>query len=155
MKFITDSNLGKLVKWLRILGYDTTYYTGDVDRIFLRKAEREGRVVLTRKRDMAERQYSGQMVIIQHERVENQLRELINKLSLEPEPEQTLKICIRCNEELRQVSREEAAGLVPDYIFRIHKEFRMCPRCGGIFWPGTHKANVDEFLKTRIRRRSP
>jgi uncharacterized protein len=155
VKFITDSNLGKLAKWLRILGYDTTYYTGNVDHVFLRKAEREGRVALTRKRDVAERQYSGQMVIIQQERVENQLRELINKLCLEPEPEQTLKRCLRCNEALRQVSREEVAGLVPDYIFMIYKEFHMCPQCGGIFWPGTHKANVDQFLKTRIRRRSP
>jgi uncharacterized protein with PIN domain len=52
VKFITDSNLGKLAKWLRILGYNTVLYTRNANREFLRKAEKEERIVLTRKKDM-------------------------------------------------------------------------------------------------------
>ncbi|MGC9977376.1 MAG: Mut7-C RNAse domain-containing protein, partial [Syntrophales bacterium] len=64
VKFIADTNLGKLVKWLRILGYDTILHRGKADRNFLKKAEREGRVVLTRKKDMARRQFSGKVVTV-------------------------------------------------------------------------------------------
>ena len=73
MKFITDTNLGKLAKWLRILGYDTVSYRGEADRNFLRKAEREGRVVLTRKKDMAARQFSGKLVTVGSDHVQEQL----------------------------------------------------------------------------------
>jgi uncharacterized protein with PIN domain len=154
VKFITDLNLGKLSKWLRILGYDTVYYTGNVDRSFLRMAQKEGRVALTRKRDLAQRQFSGELVVIHNDRVENQLNEIIDKRSLVPEPDQLFTICLKCNEKLRAVSREEVSGMVPDYIFRRHTRFHLCPRCSGIFWPGTHKEKV-VLLMTRIQRRSP
>jgi uncharacterized protein with PIN domain len=155
LKFITDSNLGKLAKWLRILGYDTTYYTENIDRNFLRMAQQQGRVVLTRKKDMARRQFSGQLFVIQHDHVKDQLEEVINRLSLVPEPEKLLTICLTCNEELKTVSGEEVSGMVPEYIFRCHKEFNLCLRCGGIFWPGTHRENIDTYLMTHTQRRHP
>jgi uncharacterized protein with PIN domain len=155
IKFLVDSNLGKLAKWLRILGYDTTCYSGNADRSFLTKAQKEGRVALTRKRDMMQRQFSGQLAVIQHDRVGEQLEEVINKLSLEPEVDQILTICLKCNDKLKAVSKEEVSGMVPDYIFRRHSGFYKCPRCEGIFWPGTHRENVDQFLMTRIPRRHP
>ena len=62
MKFITDVNLGKLAKWMRILGYNTVYHTGNTGRDFLKKAAAEGRIALTRKKDMARRQFSGRLV---------------------------------------------------------------------------------------------
>ena len=153
--FITDSNLGKLAKWLRILGYDTTFYRGNIDRSFLKMADKERRVALTRKKDMAQRQFSGTLIVIQQDRVENQLIEVFNKLSIIPEPNQILTICLTCNEKLKAVSSEKISGVVPDYVFGRYTRFHLCPRCGGIFWPGTHKENMDRLLKTRIQRRHP
>jgi uncharacterized protein with PIN domain len=82
VKFITDTNLGKLAKWLRILGYDTISYRGEADLNFLRKADREGRVALTRKKDMAARQFSGKLVTVGSDHVQEQLREVMEKLSI-------------------------------------------------------------------------
>ena len=155
VKFITDSNLGKLAKWLRILGYDTTYHAGNADRSFLSKAQKEGRIALSRKKDMAERQFSGQLIVIQYDHVGDQLREVLNQLSLMPEPEQFFTLCLKCNEQLKKVSRDEVSGMVPDYIFTCHTEFHLCARCGGIFWPGTHRNNVDRFLKMHILHHHP
>jgi len=151
MRFITDANLGKLVKWLRILGYDTTFYTGNADRNFLRKGEKEGRVVLTRKRDMARREFSGQLLVIQNDHVQQQLREVMDKLSLNPQPERLFSICLKCNEELEEVPKKEIAGMVPPYIFETCSQFQKCPRCRHIFWPGTHRDNVHRFFKTHIQ----
>jgi uncharacterized protein with PIN domain len=150
VKFIADVNLGKLVKWLRILGYDTAYWRGCGDRDLLRKAEREGRLVLTRKRDIAKRQFSGSLIVIQADHVQEQLGELSEKLSLHPEPEQFFRICLKCNELLLEVQRKDVAGRVPAYVFETNTTFRTCPRCGGIFWPGTHRENMLHLFRTRI-----
>ncbi len=147
MKFLADPSLGKLTKWLRILGYDAVYYRGDIDRNLLRKAEREGRVVLTRKKDMAGRSFSGQMVIIQEDHVQYQIRYVMDKLSLKPDPDKLFSICLKCNEELKEVSREDVAGIVPDYVSKKYRNFRMCPQCRSIFWPGTHRDNMQDIVR--------
>lgn len=147
VKFLADANLGRLVKWLRILGYDTVSYSGPADRAFLRHAQKEGRVVLTRVRTMAKRQYSGRLVIVYSERVQDQLREVFDALSLTVDPERVLSLCLKCNEKLIEVTREDVAGLVPEYIFLTHSEMFQCPRCGGIFWPGSHVENVQRIIE--------
>jgi len=147
MKFLADPTLGKLTKWLRILGFDTIYYRGDIDRNFLRKAEREGRVVLTRKKDMANRSFSGQMVIICEDHVQYQIKEIIQKLSLNPDQGKLFSLCLKCNKELKKISREEVEGIIPNYICENYKDFRMCPQCQRVFWPGTHRDNVLDKLK--------
>ena len=90
MKFLADSSLGRLSKWLRILGYDTVYWRGEADRAFLRKAEREGRAVLTRRKDVLARQHPGLVLFVENDRVEDQLVEVLGKLDLKPESGQAL-----------------------------------------------------------------
>ena len=155
MKFITDSNLGKLAKWLRILGYDTVLYGGEADRNFLRKGEREGRVVLTRKKDMAARQFSGSLVTVGSDRVQEQLGEVMEKLSIAVDLGRLFSICVRCNEALVAVDKEDVAGMVPAFVYDTQSAFRRCPGCKGIYWPGTHIDNALNHLKTHIQRRHP
>jgi uncharacterized protein with PIN domain len=152
VKFITDVNLGKLAKWLRILGYNTVYHTGNADRNFLKKAATEGRIVLTRKKDMERRQFSGRLVIVHSDHVKEQISEVMDKLSFSPDPEQLFSICLRCNEGLVEVNREEVSCMVPNHVFLSHTEFFMCPLCKGVFWPGTHRENVQGYLRTHIQR---
>ena len=150
MKFLADSTLGKLTKWLRILGFDTIYYRGNIDRNFLRKAQREGRIVLTRKKDMASRSFSGRMFIISEDHVQNQIKEVKQKLSLKPDQGKLFSICLKCNKELEEVSREEVREYVPDYVFENYEDFRMCPQCQGIFWPGTHRDNMIDNVRKML-----
>ncbi|MEA1936337.1 MAG: Mut7-C RNAse domain-containing protein [Thermodesulfobacteriota bacterium] len=150
MKFLADPTLGKLTKWLRILGFDTIYYRGNIDRNFLKKAQREGRIVLTRKKDMASRSFSGRMFIISEDYVQNQIKEIKQKLSLKPDQGKLFSICLKCNKELEEVSREEVREYVPDYVFENYNDFRMCPQCRSVFWPGTHRDNMIEELKRAL-----
>jgi len=78
MKFLTDRSLGRLTKWLRLLGYDTESYPGDADRSFLNRARSEGRVALTRKRSLGKKQFMGEMLILEADLVEDQLRYVIS-----------------------------------------------------------------------------
>ncbi len=147
MKFLADSSLGRLSKWLRILGYDTAYYRGGADRSFLRKAEKEGRAVLTRRKDVLKRNHSGVVVFVEHDHVEDQIGEILGKLSLVPQPEIFFTICLECNTPLKEVTRDEVRSRIPDYVYQTQQEFRRCPACGRIYWPGTHRDRAMNVLK--------
>jgi uncharacterized protein with PIN domain len=145
--FLADINLGRLSKWLRILGYDAVLYRGRADHAFLRKAKGENRVVLTRKGDLAKRAFPGMLIVIENDRVERQVEEVFEKLGLELSPDRCFSRCLRCNVPLKEVSRQEVQDRVSPYVCEHHARFMTCPACGGVFWPGTHSENI----RNRIR----
>jgi uncharacterized protein len=150
VKFLADGNLGRLSKWLRILGYDAACHKGNIDLSCLMKAQREERIVLTRKAALAGRQYAGRLLVLRQDRLEQQIKELFEELSLSPDPALILTRCINCNTELTEISRGEAALAIAAHVLENCSVFRRCPSCGGIFWPGTHKNNILRFIKNRI-----
>lgn len=154
-RFICDRNLGKLAKWLRILGYDTLFYRGNEDRDFLRKADQEGRIALTRKRDLERRHHAGRLVVIKADRADAQIGEILEVLALSPDPLRRMSRCLRCNSTLEEVAKEAVESMVPVYVYENCMQFHRCSLCGGIFWPGTHPRHVEEYLRRRIPSRRP
>jgi len=155
LKFVTDVNLGTLARWLRILGYDTRFDRGDVNRDFLRRAQQEERIVLTRKRDMANRQFRGRLVVIEDDQVRGQLKEVIGKLGLHVAMDRFYRRCALCNAVLVEVLHSEVEGRVPDYVYHQSGPFRRCPECSKIYWPGAHRAMAIEFLRQHTPVRLP
>lgn len=145
MKFLADRNLGKLVKWLRILGYDTVYERGNIDRAFLDRGFREGRSVLTRRKDMARRNFRGRLFVVSSDDLPGQLKEVIDAFGLTPDESSYFTRCLLCNEVLLDVSREEAKPFVPPYVYETQKRFVKCPSCGRFYWAGTHLAGVGKY----------
>jgi len=151
MKFLVDSSLGRLSTWLLILGYDTVYWRGAADRVFLRMAERQGRAVLTRRKDVLARQHPGIVLFVENDRVEDQIVEVLGKLGLRPEPDKLFSVCLRCNESLVEATPEEVRPHVPDYVLRTQREFRICTKCRGVYWPGTHRERAVAVLQRIFR----
>jgi uncharacterized protein with PIN domain len=149
-KFITDASLGWLAKWLRILGYDTVVFPNQAGREMLRKAATEGRIVLTRRKDMTERQFSGRLFLIPGVDFIGQLNDVIGKYSLKIDQQKMFGICLNCNEKLYPVLREEVRDLVPLFVFENCTEYNQCPRCHNIYWAGTHQRNALTFMKKHI-----
>ena len=149
MKFIADITLGKLAKWLRILGYDTIFYRGSFDQSFLEKAKAEDRIALTRKQKLGQRCFPVPVLVISHDRVADQVKEITERLDLSGKTEQYFTRCINCNRELTPISKAEAAGYVPAHVLEDFAVFRVCLSCKRVFWPGTHKDNMQRFLRTR------
>ena len=149
MRFLTDITLGKLTKWLRILGHDTALYRGNSDQLLIRMAKQEDRLVLTRKQNLRIGKHNAKLLVVIHDKVEAQLKEVMEKLSLSFEPQHCFTRCIKCNEQLALVSKEEVTGLIPDYVSEKYNDFRRCPSCKGIFWPGTHRDHMQTILKIR------
>ncbi len=138
--FLADAMLGRLARWLRILGYDTAYDKTLTDDLLIERAQREGRWLLTRDRYLARRKVlRGRHTLITNDSINDQLRQLRHdlNLSLDPSEERPLR-CAKCNVLVMPVSSREADPLVPQYVAQHYNHFAQCPRCLHVYWPGTH-----------------
>ena len=145
MKFAADSMLGRLAKWLRILGYDTLYARAQSDKEFMQLA-REGRILLSRNSRFKKKISKDNLVFIEGNDPTTQLQALIHTLGLPIEPERFFTRCTICNGQLERISREDVAGKVPDYVWGEHNHFSECENCGKIYWPGSHMARSREEI---------
>jgi uncharacterized protein len=148
IRYLTDASLAKLAKWLRLIGYDTVVFPNEAGRDLLNQAYAEKRIVLTKRHDMRERQFSGELFSIAGLDIESQLKEVIDKFSLTLDKQKMFRICLKCNAGLYPVAKEDVAGLVPPYVFANCDEYNQCPHCRNIYWPGTHEQNALQFLRT-------
>jgi uncharacterized protein with PIN domain len=136
--------LGRLARWLRLRGYDTAYDNAADDHELARRARSEGRVLLTRDRELADR--AGlRTLFIESETLEEQLAEVRAAFGSPPDP--ALSRCSVCNEPLEEVPSDKVAGLVPAYVLREHSHFRRCPGCERIYWPGSHVEAMGEVVE--------
>jgi len=143
-KFICDFMLGRLAKWMRLLGFDTLYHR-DTDEVgILHQARKEKRMILTRSRALAEYENA---ILIKSEQLDEQM-EQIKELSPIKTP---FTRCPECNSKIECVDKEEIREDVPEYIYKVHNNFKKCPCCGRIFWKGSHykeiKRKIDEITK--------
>ncbi len=145
-RFIADSMLGRLATWLRVLGYDTAYDAGITDSELIRRAKREGRIILTRDRRLLKRKGIGEALLIRSDHFREQLREVVSHFGLDPRSG-FLTLCIRCNTPLEDIRKEEVRDRVPPYVFRTQEDFMICPRCGRIYWGATHRERMEEEIR--------
>ena len=135
VRFLADSMLGTLAKWLRILGYDTTYYAQLDDNQLVRLARAEGRTLLTR--DTGLLRHKGLCCLfIESEVLEEQLAQVLQAFSLHTD--NAFSRCPVCNAVLEDVPKYEAWGQVPPFVYQSQEKFSLCPECNRFYWRGTH-----------------
>lgn len=140
-KFIVDCNVGKLVRWLRLMGYDARFFDGSDDSELVTIAQTEGRVILTRDTQIMKRRVITRSrlkaVLIRSDEPERQIRQVIETLELDCRFK-PFSLCLECNQELVERGKEEVKELVPPYVFKTQDQFMQCPACQRIYWRGTH-----------------
>jgi uncharacterized protein with PIN domain len=144
MKFLADRMLGKLVKELRMLGYDTLYYQGEKTYPLIQLAREDGRVILTRNTQLIPKRPEDRIIKIQEDKPLLQVRELIQRGHLSRNEENLFSRCLLCNNLLHPVPREQVEGKVPDFIFYQQKDFYGCEKCSKIYWPGSHQDHMQK-----------
>ncbi len=148
--FIVDANAGKLAKWLRMMGYDTLFFSDIDDGHLVDIALREGRVILTRDTQIARRRpvVNGQLKVIltRSDDPREQLRQVVGELNLDCHLRQFTR-CLECNQNLAPRSREEVADIVPPYVFRTQHQYMQCPSCLRVYWQGTHWQRMKRALQ--------
>jgi uncharacterized protein with PIN domain len=152
-RFIVDINVGKLAKWLRMMGYDTLLFDGDDDWRMIIIALEEGRVVITKDTQIVKRGVitSGRLkaILITSDKSEQQIQQVVETLNLDYQY-RPFTLCLECNQQLAETSKEEVEDRVPPYVFQTQSQFVECPACHRIFWKGTHWKAMTEKLQ-RLR----
>ncbi len=146
MKFILTKELGRLSKWLRILGFDTVYYNQDKPSSLIIQALRDERIILTRNQRLPQAR-GLKIVLIKNEKIKKQVAEILQTLKIVLEPEMMFSRCILCNTELVYITKDEVKDKVPEYVFNTQEDFLTCPQCNRIYWQGTHWGNVRKTLE--------
>lgn len=143
-RFVADAMLGRLARWLRLLGCDTAYDPQLDDRALAGLAAREGRVVLTRDRGLLARRIVRRGLLVDSDELGAQLRQVLHAFDVPVARARLFTICVACNAPLVEAARDDVTGRVPPYVLRTHERFRACGVCGRVYWGGTH---VDLALK--------
>ena len=146
LKFAADCMLGKLARWLRILGYDTTYFSYIADDDLVELCQAENRILLTSDRPLAERTNHIQRFFFTEKALESQLAQLVREAGLDLERE-TFTRCLLCNAPIEHVSPSQMASVVPPHVLKTHDKFHRCPDCDRVYWSGSHYERMTDRLR--------
>jgi uncharacterized protein with PIN domain len=145
--FIADSMLGRLARWLRVMGCDTEYFPEIGDAELTERAWRSGRLILTRDTLLVRRRRArDNSFFVEGDHFRDQLRLVVAAFAIDPFA-RFLTRCLECNAPLRELARDEAQGRVPPYVFATQGHFRVCPECGRPYWGGTHRERMMAELR--------
>ena len=148
--FVADVMLGRLAKTLRMLGYDVAYRSDASDDAVRLLALREGRVVLTRDHEIAATSLPIRVVLVEGDRVADQLRHVVRALGLSVDESRLFTRCLLCNDPVVELPAEGARDLVPQYVHRTQARFARCPSCGRIYWAATHVERARKWLSLAL-----
>ena len=141
LRFVADAMLGRLAKWLRILGCDTLYDSAWKDLHLVRIARAQDRILLTRNLALARRK-GVRALLLDSDNLDQQLAQLHHVLGLVAQTR--LGRCPLCNEPLEPINKDQAWGQVPSFVFVKQREFFICPSCNRFYWRGTHWEHMRE-----------
>jgi len=148
MKFAVDCMLGKLAKWLKILGFDSQFFSYIEDDDLLKVAAQEERVLLTRDTGLI--QYAAktdvQALFIDHEDWRKQLTQVLDAFILRDKIKPYSR-CVECNQALKKISRDKAKNLVTPFVLETASGFALCPLCHRAYWQGTHHQEMDSMIE--------
>jgi len=141
-RFVADEMVGRLARYLRFVGCDTTYARGLSDDEILKVARAEGRVILTRDRDLAAR--AERALLLKSPHLADQWRAVRDAFP-GVSGELRFERCTECNGELGRIV-EPAEGTVSDGVpwDRVREGLPLyrCAACGHYYWEGSHTADV-------------
>lgn len=146
LKFMVDHNVGKLAKWLRMVGYDTALFTGLDDSEMVAAALEENRIILTRDTQIVRRRVvlNGQLrvILIRSDRLQEQIKQIVDTIPLNKNDFRPFTLCMEDNEPLESRNKEDLKDRIPPYVFQTQNDFVQCPACHRIYWKGTHWKNM-------------
>ncbi|OIQ96667.1 hypothetical protein GALL_213700 [mine drainage metagenome] len=136
-RFVADAHLGGLARLLRMAGFDTLYRNDYGDSEIADVALREGRIVLTRDRELLKLRGITHGCYLHAQKPAQQFRELLDRLDL-TRSLRPFTLCMDCNAPLRAIDKAQVLDRLPPAVRANHQRFTTCDLCGRIFWEGTH-----------------
>jgi len=146
-KFISDVHLGRLTRYLRMMGLDVLYKNDFEDDVIVKISLKEKRTILTKDRGILKRNDVTHGYWVRSIRVEEQVKEVIKRFNLQKEIKEFSR-CIECNELLKSTKQERIINQLPPKVVKTQNEFYECPSCEKIYWKGTHYQRMLSFIQS-------
>ena len=149
-KFILDCHLGKLNKYLRMLGFDCFYKNHMDDEAIIELAEREKRIILTRDKLLLKSSRITHGYYVRAVEKHEQLKEVVQKFDLYSQFKSFTR-CMTCNENLQSVEKSRIYDKIYPEIAQIFDEFYLCQNCDKVYWKGSHFKRMESFIKNLVK----
>ena len=148
MQFVVDGMLGKLARWLRMMGHDVEYSNKTDDSELLTIAEKQQRILLTRDLELYRRAIAKQVdaFYVTGKTEQEKLAQLAERFRISLDIDMSTSRCPKCNTQVQPVSKEMVAERVEKNTFEYYTEFWECPNCGQVYWQGAHWTKIREML---------
>lgn len=150
-RFVLDVHLGKLARYLRLLGFDTLYRNDYDDSELAHLASIKGRILLTRDRGLLKRRIITHGYYIRTTDPPSQLKEVLERFDLFHSV-QCFRRCIRCNGLLETVSKEKVMARLESDTRRHFDQFWICNDCRQIYWQGSHYVRMQSLVASLLNR---
>jgi len=149
LKFLTDGMLGKLTRWLRMLGHDVVYTGSMDDKELIQKAKKESRILLTRDLELYQQATAKgvEAFLIESPNQTANLANLARRFKFKLEIDVKVSRCPKCNSQIQAISKANVADKVPETTSSNYDEFWQCQGCGQIYWRGAHWKRIDKTLE--------
>ncbi len=154
LRFVLDTHLGTLARYLRLCGFDTLYRNDYEDAELARISADERRILLTRDRDVLKRKIVTHGYFVRNDHPPRQLAEVFARFDLYA-ASTPFKRCVRCNGLLEEVEKARILDRLEPLTRRYYQEFRICTGCGHLYWQGSHYRHFQRLLATVTRRDMP
>jgi len=148
LRFVTDGMLGKLTRWLRMLGQDVEYTDSMNDKELIQKAKKEHRVLLTRDLELYQQAiaHGAEAFLIESPNQTANLTKLAQRFKFKLEIDVKVSRCPKCNTRIKPVAKANVIDKIPKTTASNYNEFWECPGCGQVYWRGAHWKRIDKTL---------
>jgi uncharacterized protein with PIN domain len=150
LKFLADGMLGKLTRWLRMLGHNVKYSNKLDDAQLVTIAKKERRILLTRDLELYQQAIAKGVdaFYLEGKNEAERLAQLAKRFKIQLDIDMVTSRCPKCNTRVKPISKERVAVRVEDNTFSCYNEFWECPKCGQIYWQGAHWTRIRKTLET-------
>ena len=146
-KFVADVHLGRLARYLRMIGFDVSYRNNFTDDEIVCISLGERRAILTRDRVILKRNEVTHGYYLRNTKIEEQIKEVLKRFDLQKLINEFTR-CIECNELLKPTKKESILNQLPLKVSQTQTEFNQCPVCKKIYWKGTHHHRMNDFIQS-------
>jgi hypothetical protein len=148
-RFILDAHLGKLARYLRMLGFDSLYRNDYSDEEIIETARDQKRIILTRDKLLLRSPRVSHGYYVRSVEKHAQLTEIVKKFDLCSQFK-SFSRCMTCNTELLPMSKETVRDRIDPDIYGCFDKFYHCPSCDKYFWRGSHFERMERLIRELI-----
>ncbi len=141
--------LGKLTRWLRMLGQDVEYTSSMADKALIQKAKKTNRILLTRDLQLFQRAIArgAEAFLIESTNEAENLASLAKRFKFKLEIDLKTSRCPKCNTQIRYARKDSVINRIPETTSTYYDEFWECPNCKQIYWQGAHWTRIEKTLR--------